>query len=207
MVDVKEMPYNEKYNGILELMDLLKGFAPKFVKEELGQAKADELLKIWAQESEPIPSDAPFNDKYNIAHRNFLQNWITALNFVKEHQEVSTNKYMKVAIDAWGRKYASSSLGLKIFLRFSSSDAAFEALAKRLAFSLQIFGSFTVSELNQKRMVFTLTPCKIRTVRGRDDFCLAACQNIIPSWLQKQFNVKMTHRRDGNNCAVTFEPF
>jgi hypothetical protein len=206
MVDVKEMPYHEKYNGILELIKLLKGFAPKFVNEELGQAKADELLKIWAQESEPIPSDTPFNDKYNIAHRNFLQNWITALNFVNEHH-VDPDKYMKVAIDAWGRKYASSSLGLKIFRRFSSGEAAFEALAKRLAYSLQIFGPFTVSELNQKRMVLTLTPCKIRTVRGRDDFCLAACQNIIPAWLERQFNVKTNHRRDGNNCSVTIEPY
>jgi hypothetical protein len=206
MVDVKEKPYHEKYDGILELIKLLKGFAPKFVKEELGQAKADELLKRWEQESEPIPSDAPFNDKYDIAHRNFLQNWITALNFVTEHQ-VSTDKYMKVAVDAWVRKYATSSLGLKIFRGFSSRDAAFEALAKRLAYSLQIFGPFTVSELNQKRMVFTLTPCKIRAVRGHDDFCLAACQNIIPAWLERQFNVKTNHRRDGNNCTVTFEPF
>ncbi len=80
-------------------------------------------------------------------------------------------------------------------------------MAKRLAYSLQIFSPFTVSELNQKRMVLTATPCKIRTVRSRDDFCLAACQNIIPAWLERQFNVKMTHRRDGNNCSVTIEPF
>jgi len=206
MENIKEMPYHEKYNGILELIELLRGFAPKFVNEELGRAKADELLKIWAQESEPIPSDAPFNEKYDIAHRNFLQNWITALNFVNEYQ-VDPGKYMKVAIDAWARKYTASSLGLKIFRKFSSKESAFEAIAKRLTYSLQIFGLFTVSELNQKRMVFAITPCKIRVVRGCDDFCLAACQNIIPAWLNKQFDVKMTHRRDGNNCSLTFEPF
>lgn len=207
MVDVKEMPYDEKYHGILDLIDLVKGFAPKFVKEELGEVEADKLLKRWEEESEPIPSKASFQEKYEIAHRNFLRNWITALNFVAENPEASTDKYMQVAINAWDRKYSSSSLGMKIFRGLSSREAAFEAVAKRLTYSLQIFGSFTVSELNQNRMVFAITPCKIRVVRGCDDFCLAACQNIIPAWLNKQFNVKMNHRRDGNNCSITFEPF
>jgi hypothetical protein len=207
MVDMKEMPYHEKYNGILDLIDLVRGFAPKFVKEELGQAESDELLKKWEEESVPIPRELTFETKYDIAHRNFLQNWITALNFVAEHREASTDKYMKVAIDAWVRKESSSSLGLKIFRGFSSREAAFEALAKGLAYKLQVFSPFVVTELNRSRMVLTMAPCKIREIRGSDDFCLAACQNIIPSWLYKQFNVRMNHKRDGDNCTVTFEPF
>src|SRR5512136_1899108 len=125
MVEIKEMPYHEKYHGILDLIDLVKDFAPKFVKEELGEEKSDELLKRWERESVPIPREFSFETKYDIAHRNFLQNWITALDFVAEHRTVSTDKYMKVAIDAWAKKESTSVLGLKIFRGFSSKEATF----------------------------------------------------------------------------------
>jgi hypothetical protein len=207
MVDVKEMPSHEKYRAMLDLIDLVRDFAPKFVKNELGQAAADELLEKWAKESLPIPRELTYETKYDLAHRNFLQNWITALNFVADHKEASTDDYMKVAIDAWVRKESSSSLGLKIFRSISSSEAAFEALATGLAYKLQIFTPYTVTELNKSRMVFEMAPCKMREIRGSDDFCLAACQNIIPSWLSKQFNVGMQHKRNGNNCTVSFQPF
>lgn len=206
MADLKEMPDNEKYHGILDLIDLLRSFAPKFVRERLGGKREGELLKRWEEESEPIPSEAPYQEKYDIAHRNFLRNWITALNFVAEHREVSTDEYMKVAIDAWVKREANAALKLRVFRGISSKEAAFEALAKRLVYNLQIFSPFAITELSGDRMVLTAVPCKIRVFRGCDDFCLAACQNIIPISLRKQFNVSMKHKRDGNNCAVTFEP-
>lgn len=206
MADFKEMPDNEKYQGILDLIDLLRSFAPKFVKDNLGQKRVDELLKRWEGESEPIPSEDPYGEKYEIAHRNFLRNWITALNFVAEHPEASTDEYMKVAIDAWVKREANAALKLRVFRGISSKEAAFEALAKRLAYNLKIFSPFAVTELNGNRMILTAVPCKIRVSRGCDDFCLAACQNIIPVSLNKQFNVSMKHKRNGNNCSVTFEP-
>jgi hypothetical protein len=206
MVEIKEMPYSDRYHGILDLIDLLKSFAPKFVKENLGQAKADELQKRWEEESEPIPSEAPYQEKYDIAHRNFLQNWITALNFVKEHPEADPDKYMQVAIDAWTKRQSSNALALRLFRGISSKEAAFESLANRLAYNLQVFSPFTASELTKSRMVLAVTPCKIRKTRGRDDFCLAACQNIIPISMANQYKVSMKHKRDGDNCTVTFEP-
>jgi hypothetical protein len=39
------------------------------------------------------------------------------------------------------------------------------------------------------------------------DFCSMACQNIIPVWLSKQFNIKMNPTRHGADCRVVFEPF
>ena len=46
MVQIKEMPYHEKLDGVLGYMRLVEGFAPKLVKEELGKEKVDELRMI-----------------------------------------------------------------------------------------------------------------------------------------------------------------
>jgi hypothetical protein len=46
MVSVKEMPYQEKYDEILEYMDVTEGFAIPLVKEELSKAKVNELRDL-----------------------------------------------------------------------------------------------------------------------------------------------------------------
>jgi len=39
------------------------------------------------------------------------------------------------------------------------------------------------------------------------NFCSMACQNIIPSWLEAQFNLKMNLNQQGANCSAVFEAF
>lgn len=210
MYDNKEMPYGEKLEGILGFQELLEDFAPRLVSEELGKEKMDELQGIWQKESELIPKDASDKDKYEIAYRNFLQNWVSAQNFMSTHKSQSGDaggvKFMHEAIEAWKRKYALSAFWLKIMWRISPKNA-FETLAKRLAYQLQVFSPFTISQLNGDRMTLAVAPCKILDVRKRNDFCVLACQNIIPSWLEAQFNVKMSSERQGTNCTVSFSPF
>ena len=133
--------------------------------------------------------------------------WVSANNFMGTHQgEAGTTKFMHAAIGAWKRKYARSAIPLKIAVKLSPKTA-FRILAKRLAYQLQAFSPFSVTELKENRMVLTVTPCKILTDQNGSSFCVMACQNIIPSWLQAQFNMKMNLNRQGANCSAIFEPF
>ena len=207
MVVFREMPYSEKLEGILEYKKLVEGFAPQLVNSELGGEKVTELYSLWKKESEPIPTDASDQDKYEVAYRNFLQNWITANRFMTENQGDDGNKkFMNVAIKAWKQKHAGSANRLRL-MGGVSSKAAFRALADQLAYHLQIFSPFSVSELNENRLVLNLAQCKIMEVRKRNDFCLMACQNIIPVWLEEQFNVKMDLNPQGASCTVNITPF
>jgi len=206
MFEFKEMPYDEKFTDILDYTKMVEGFAPQLVKKELGEEKVVELRSLWKEGTEPIPEDASDKDRYEIAYRNFMRKWVSANNLMGTHQgEAGTKKYMQAAIAAWKRKYLYAFV-LK-FVGGVSRKTAFRILAKRLAYQLQAFSPFSVTELKENRMVLTVTPCKILTDQNGSSFCSMACQNIIPSWLEAQFKVKMNLNRQGANCSVIFEPF
>jgi hypothetical protein len=201
------MPYNEKYEGVQTYVDILEDFAPKLVKDQMGETEEEELREIWKKESEPIPKDASDQEKYEIAYSNFMKNWMSAYDFMKTHKgEDGTKRFMQAAIGGYRRKFSGSAVTLKIYSTVSRKKA-FKALSKRLAYSLQVFSPFVVTELDDKRMVLKVSPCKIpKTPRG-GDFCALACENIIPVWLERQFNIKMNQTRHGEDCTVVFEPF
>ena len=203
LFELKKMPYSEKYNSILGYTRMVEDFAPKLVKKELGKEKADELRGTWEKRVEPISKDASDKDKYEVAYRNFMWKWVSANKLMDTYQgEHGKRKYMEAAIAAWKRKYR---YGIAVEVVGSlSRKRAFRILAKRLAYQLQAFSPFSVSELKENRMVLTVTPCKILTDKNGISFCTMACQNIIPSWLEAQFNIKMNPNRNG---VVVFEPF
>ena len=113
---------------------------------------------------------------------------------------------MHAAIEGWTRKYVNQARILQT-VKSISSKTAFKSLAKRLAYQLQAFSPFSVTELTDKHMSLAVSPCKILETKEGNSFCSKACQNIIPSWLEKQFNIKMVLNRQGTNCVATFEPF
>ncbi|HEX9262145.1 MAG TPA: hypothetical protein VF893_06415 [Candidatus Bathyarchaeia archaeon] len=201
------MPYQEKFEGILSYTRMVEDFAPKLIKKELGKEKVEELQNIWKKEIKPIPEDASDKDKYEIAYRNFMWKWVSANNLMSTCQgDEGTKNYMKAAIAAWNRRYALRGSLFKV-VGVVSRKNAFRTIAKQLAYQLQAFSPFMVNELNEKRMVLTVSPCKILENDNGSNFCTMACQNIIPSWLEAQFNVKMNLNRQGPDCNVIFEPF
>ncbi len=205
--EIKEMPYQEKLEGIISYTKMVENFAPPLVKKELGEDRLNELRNIWNNGTQPIPEDSSDKDKYEIAYRNFIWKWVSANNLMTTNQgEDGTKKYMQAAIEAWKKRYLLRSSMFKI-LGGLSRKTGFKAVAKRLAYQLQALSPYEVSELNEKRMVFTVNPCKILTDHNGADFCSMACQNNIPSWLEAQFNVKMNLNPQGANCSVIFEPF
>ena len=207
MAEIKQMPYREKLEGVIRLDILVGDFAPRVVEKELGKEKLQELRKIWENQSESISAEASDQEKYEIAYRNLVKKWVTANNLMRKYEgEVGTSKFMNAAIAGWKNQYSHTSLLLRIMWGLSPKTA-FQKLARRLAYSLQVFSPFTVTELNEKRMNLTMNPCKIIGLPTGNDFCVMACQNIIPSWLEAQFNVKMDSHRQGADCSVTIEPF
>ena len=207
MVEIKEMPYQEKYDEILKYIDVTESFAIPLVKEELGKEKVKELQDLWKKESEPIPECASNKERYEIAYSNFMRNWVSAHNFMRENLgEYGVKKFMSAAIEGWKRRYSSDALLLKI-VGSVTRKTAFQTLAKELAYKLQVFSPFIVSELDGNHMILTVHPCKIPEMPEGPAFCSMACQNIIPIWLSKQFNIKMNPTRHGADCRVVFEPF
>jgi hypothetical protein len=207
MSAVKEMPYNEKFIGINNYMKIVDDFAPQLVKEELGEEGLAKLRSLWKQGTKTVSENASEKDKYEIAYNNFMWKWVSANNLIRDTKgDAYTSKYMQAAIKAWKRKYSLYAYLLKI-VGGVSRKTAFQILSKRLAYQLQAFSPFSVAEMNEKRMVLTVTPCKILKDPNGSSFCVNACQNIIPSWLEAQFNLKMNLTRDGDNCNVIFEAF
>ena len=45
MFENKEMSYDEKYNGVLDLKNLVEDFATRLINQELGKEKLVELRK------------------------------------------------------------------------------------------------------------------------------------------------------------------
>jgi len=206
-VYVKEMPFKEKLEGILSMKKLLEDFTTPLVLQELGKEELIELQSIWHKETIATPSDSSDELKYEVAYKNFLQQWITANNFmIKYGGDVGMAKFVNEAIAGWKRKYSGSGRQLKILWALSPKSA-FKRLSSTLAYKLQMFSPFTVSELNENHMIITVPTCKMLQNRDTNDFCLNACQNIIPAWLESEFNVKMDHNRKGQGCVVTFTPF
>ena len=207
MIEVQEMPFNEKLEGILLMQSIVENFAPKLVKSEFNDQKLRELRNIWKDESEPISLEATDEEKYELAYKNFLQNWMSGKNFMQKYGGgLGVRNYVKAATNAWKSQYSNYEMPIKVLSRVSSKTA-FKMLAKRLAYQLQIFSPFTVSELSDDKMVLEMTPCKIACTRSSNDFCLMACQNILPAWLQASYNVKMILNPQGKNCTAILTPF
>jgi hypothetical protein len=207
MVEFKEMPYDEKYGSVLDYMKLLEDFVLPLVKEDLGDEKVAELKSIWQKESEPIPEGASHKEKYEAAYCNWLRNWASAFNFVSKHLgESGTEKFKHEDAEALKRKNASPALFILRLMRAISPQTAFRTFAKQMAYQLQVFTPFSISELTGHRMVANLPHCKVLDAQGCDDFCIVGCQKISPLWMKNQFNVKMTTERKGKSCTVTLTP-
>ena len=170
MIEIKQMPYQEKLEGVIRLDILVGDFAPRVVENELGKEKLQELRKIWESQSESISAEASDQEKYEIAYRNLVKKWVTANNLMRKYDgEDGTSKFMKAAIAGWKNQYSHTSLLLRIMWGLSPKTA-FLNLAKRLAYSLQVFSPFTVTELNEKRMILSMNPCKIAGLPSRQRF-------------------------------------
>lgn len=206
MVDVKEMPYSEKY---AKVMDAIRHdeFVGGFIEEHLGQAASAEYLSICESGVEPIPEEASLEEKYEIAYKNWM--WIsgTAFGFVRERMgEEGMEQFIRDDVARLRRENSSASLYLLAMIRAISPGLAFDMVATKSAYDLQYLTPYSVDELNRERGVMTIPRCKILDYPNTEDVCLVGCQQVYPRWLAEQLKVKMAFDRQGNSCTVTVTP-
>ena len=207
MVEVKQMPYEEKYNGVLSYMKMLEGFTLPLIKENLGDQKVEELKKIWQEELKPVPEDASYEEKYEIAFGNWARNWQSAYSFVlKNMGESGAEKFKHADVEGLKKKNSSPALLMLNFMRAISPGTAFKTLAKQMTYQLQVFSPLSVRELTGHRLVIDAPHCKVLDYPSCEDFCVVGCQAIFPVWMKEQLKVNMTTNRQGKSCTVTLTP-
>jgi len=85
MVEIKEIPYEEKYSIVLDFTKLMEGFVLPLVEKDLGAQKVSELKSIWQNKTQTIREDMSYEEKYETALGNWLRKWTSAFNFVRDN--------------------------------------------------------------------------------------------------------------------------
>lgn len=205
MVKIKDMPYSEKYTIMLDNMN--DTFVPSFVQKCLGDQALVELQRIWRDGIEPISQDTSFEEKYEIAYRNWIWMAKSNFNFIRlQLGEDGIEQFKCAEVEALKRKNASPALFLLRLVRAISPGSAFKMIANKMAYQLQWITPFSVSELTRHRGVFKIPRCKILDFPGSEDLCVIGCQSIYPMWVAEQFMVRMAFERQGNSCTCTITP-
>lgn len=206
MVEIKEMPYDEKYSSVLGFLKLLDDNALSFVEKELGAKKAAELQAIWQSGTIAIREDATVEEKYEFAYGNWVRKYAGAFNFVTDNLgEKGTEKFKDMSVEALERRNSGPAMYLLRLMRAISPQAAFRMFAKRMSYEWQVFTPLSVSELSGNRLVIQTDHCKVLDYPDSEVCCSVSCQDVTARWLEDQFKLKMTTNRQGKSCTVTIE--
>ena len=205
--EVKPMPYEERYEGVLAYRDMLYGFVVPIVEKDLGTGKAAELKAIWQGESEPIPENTSPEDKFEIAYRNWTRNWESAYRFVESNLgEKGIDEFRRVAsrsnTEKLKREAGRPALFMLRLMRAISPSTAFRTLAKQMSYQLQVFTPLAVQELSGDRLVIDARPCKVADCTNGGVTCTVGCQQIYPPALEP-FGVHLSLNPQGKNCTMT----
>ena len=207
MIKVNEMPYSEKYANVLDDMKLVDTFIPSFIQKHLGDQAVAELQRMWRQGIKPIPEDASYEEKYEIAYGNWIWHGKSTFSFIRRQLgEDGIEQFGRDQVEALKRKNAGPALFLLKLVRALSAGSAFTMTAKQTVYQLQWLTPFSVSELTRHRAVFNIPRCKVLNFPDSDDICLIGCQSTYPMWFAEQFKVRMKYSRQGNSCTATLTP-
>jgi hypothetical protein len=210
-MEVKQMPYEEKYSGVLDYMKMLNGFVLPIVKKDLGVQKAAELETIWQNETKLIRDDASSEEKFEIAYGNWMRNWTSAYNFVEANLgekgiEEFKREGERANVEMLKRKAGRPALLLLKLMRAVSPSTAFRTLAKQMSYQLQVFTPLTVPELSGNRLVLDAHPCMVADQTNSGAICTVGCQQIYPHALEEPFGVRLALNPQGKNCTITITP-
>lgn len=207
IVEVEQMPYEEKYRFVFDYMNMLRGFVLPFVEKELGAKKVAELKAIWESETRPIPDSATPEEKFEVAYGNWTRNWEAAYQFVQTNLgENGIEEFKRTGeranVEELKRRAGGPALFMLRLMRAVSPSAAFRTLAKQLSYQLQGFTPFTVSELSGERVVLEARPCKVADSTSGGAACTVGCQQIYPQALEP-FGVHLSLKPQGRDCTIT----
>ena len=171
-MNVKEMPYSEKYANVLDSIKH-EEFIQTFIEKHLGQPAVAEFEKICQERVKPIPEDASHEDKYEIAYGNWIWMGSSAFSFIRERMgEEGIKQFVHADVDHLKRKNASPALFLLRLIRAVSPGSAFTMTAKQTVYKLQWLSPYSVPELTRQRAVFSIPKCKILDFPNSEDMCV-----------------------------------
>ena len=204
MVKAREMPYSEKYANVLDSIKLSDTLVPSFVQKHLGNQAVDEFRSVWQQGVKPIPEDASFEEKYELAFSNWIWMGKGTFSFIRTRLgEEGMEQFKRADVEALKQKNAGAAMFILRLLRALAPGLAFNMTAKQMAYQLQWLSPFSVSELTRRRAVFNMPHCKFLDFPDTEDLCLIGCQSIYPMWLAEQFGVGMEAELQGKSCTIT----
>jgi hypothetical protein len=192
MVNVKEMPYSEKYAKVIDNMKFDETFIVPFVQEHLGDQAVAEVRKTWEEGIKPVPEGASFEKKYEVAYANWIWLAKNIYPFIRKQMgEDGLKKFERAEVEALIKKNASPALFTLKIIRAFSSGTAFGMTAKQMAYELQWLTPYSVPELTHTKAVLDIPRCKILDFPDTDDICIVGCQSTYPQWVAEQFKVNM----------------
>lgn len=205
-IDVKEMPFEEKYQATQEFIDLYDSFLPAFVRRRLGSEAESELRRRWRAAVEPIPEGAPAEEKYEDAYRNFIAMARTNFAFVREYLgEEGVAELLDQEVEALKRHNAGLAVTMLNLIRIFSKPTAFKMLVNQSVYDLQWITPSELTEFSAERAVLDIPACKILDYPDTDDICYLGCQQAFPRWVAEQLKAEMSFDRQGTRCTCTLK--
>ena len=118
MVNIKEMPYSEKYALVQKNIRFDEGYVLPFIQKHLSNEAVAELQKIWREANKPIPENASAEDKYEIAYGNWISMVRAMYNFIREKLgENGIEEIKRTEVEALKRENAGPALFLLKLIR------------------------------------------------------------------------------------------
>jgi hypothetical protein len=206
MGKVKEMPYEEKYGMVIDNINYHESSVIPLVGEVFGDQAMAELKKTSQEGIKPIPQEASFEEKYEIAYSNWIWSGKSVYKLIRgKWGEEGIEKFERPNVELRKRKNASPALFILGLIRLLSPTLAFNMSAQKMAYQLQWLSPYSF-ELTDNRAVLSMPRCKILDFPETEDMCFVGCQRIYPLWIAEQFKIKMATDRQGNSCTINFTP-
>ena len=207
MVEVKEMPYSEKYAKVIDDMKFGETIILPFVQKHLGDQAVAELRKIWQEGMKPIPDGASFEEKYELAYANWIWLAKNIYPFIRKRMgEDGLKKFERAEIEGLIKKNAGPALFMLKIIRAFSPSAAFRMTAKQMGYQLQWLTPYSVPEFTKQKVTLDIPRCKILDFPDTEDICIVGCQSTYPKWAAEQFKVEMKFDRQGKSCKGILAP-
>ena len=208
MVEIKQMPYSEKHDKVVNSKELVESVTATFVQRHLGEEAVAQLRDVWRQGVKPMAVGASSEEKYESAYSNWV--WVSkcALAFVRERmREEGTEQLRRAQVDALKQHNASPALLFLGLIRAVAPGAAFQMTARQMAYQLQWLTPYTLSELTGDRAVLNIPRCKVLDYPDTEELCTVACQGTYPIWVAEQFSLALRFDRQDKSCTITLARF
>jgi len=207
MVEVKEMPFNEKFTIVQDNIEFSNILLEEFINKHLGKDAVSELHKRIQPGITHIPKDASIEEKYEIAYSNWINASKNNFQFIRERMgDKGLKKFEQADVAALKASNASLALSMLNMIKRIAPIYGFRMTAKELTYQLQWITPFSISEITGERVIIDIPRCKILDYPDTDDLCNIGCQSIYSQWIAEQLKVKMEYAIQGNSCTCLATP-